>query len=332
MNKEKLAINREAAKRMILKDMDLDYIKEITDLSKKQIRNIDKIMNSFVGENDYILRKRHASLHHLHFRYYFEDKTRFYTGVDLDRSEFYKNRYIQNGHNELGENIDRMEKYYANFLRLEAICRIALHMNDCEDLINACKMPHSWPEGSLYNYDLYHYIKYRIKDFEEKKMILNLLAVDENLKRIAFICNAGDETVEEVKNTNSMFFKNNKLNHEKLEKEMHKWEEELEYEIAKRTTNTCPAIEMNAKIFNIPKEELKKFNEQANSQKGKEYEIRKGIVENLMQDPHSLQDISEISGMAKFYANLIADRKYYDKYFLKYYDKYADEEMIEYKI
>ena len=41
MNKDKLNINREACKRMLHKNMDLDYIKEITSLSKKQIKNIN---------------------------------------------------------------------------------------------------------------------------------------------------------------------------------------------------------------------------------------------------------------------------------------------------
>ena len=332
MNKEKLAINREVAKRMILKNMDMDYINKITDLSKKQIKNIMDISNSFIGDNDYILRKKYASQHHLYFRYYFEDKTRFYTGVDLDKSEFYKNRYIQNGNPQLNENIDKMEKYYANNLRLKSIWRILKYLNDNENLINACKLPYSWPEGSIKNCDIYHYIKYKIKDFEDKKMIINLLTVDENLKKIAFICNVSDEIVEEVKNNNSMFFKNDRLNLQKLEKEQLKWEEELKYEISKRTTNTYPAVEINNKIFNIDKQELEKIHKESYSQHGREYEIRKDIVEKLMQEPHSLQDISEISGIEKFYANMIVDNEYYNRYFEKYYDKYSDEKLIEYKI
>ena len=332
MNREKLRVNREAAKRMIQKNMDLDYIKEITGLSKKEIKRINDISNSFIGENDYILRKKYASLHHLHFRYYFEDKTRFYTGVDLDKSEFYKNRYIQNGHAKLNENIEGMEKYYANNLRIKAMMRAVEYFNDSKDLIMACKVPYQWPEGSFCNPEIYHYIKYNMKDFEEKKMIINLLRVEPNLKKVAFICNVSDEAVEEVKNTNSMFFKNDELNYENFENHLYKWEGELKYEIAKRTTNSYPAIDINAKIFNFDISELEKFQEESHSQNGKEYEMRKEIVENLMQDAHSLQDISEISGIEKFYANLIVDDKYYDKYFEKYYDKYADEELIEYKI
>ena len=332
MNSEKLAVNREAAKRMIQKNMDLEYIKEITCLSKKQIKSIDKISNSFIGDNDYILRKKYASLHHLHFEYYFEDKTRYYTGVDMDKSEFYKNLYIQNGNSELSENIKIMENYYANNLRLKALCRISQYMKDCNDLFYACKVLNTWPEESLYKYDIYHYIKYKIKDFEEKKIIIDLFTVENNLKKIAFICNVCDETVEEVKNNNSIFFKNDKLNYEKLKKEELKWEMELEYEIAKRTTNSYPAIDINNKIFNIDKKELEKFHNESYSQHGREYEIRKDIVEKLMQEPHSLQDISEISGIEKFYANMIVDNKYYDRYFEKYYDKYADEELIDYKI
>lgn len=47
-----------------------------------------------------------------------------------------------------------------------------------------------------------------------------------------------------------------------------------------------------------------------------------------MEDSHSLQDISEISGISKFYANLIADMDYYNRYFEKYYSKYDDEKLI----
>ena len=329
---EKLAVKREAAKRMIRKNMDNDYIREVTGLSKRQINSIDKITGSFIGDNDYLMRKKHASLHHLHFGYYFEHMTRFYTGVDLDTSEFYKNKYIQKGHDELNDNIEKMQHYHANYLRIKAILRISEHFSDFDDLISACKPPYTWPEGNIDNYDLDYYIKYDIKDFEEKKMIINLLGVEENLKKIAFICNVKDELVEEVKRDNSMFFKNGRLDYEKLKKEELKWEMELEYEIAKRTTNSAPAIEINSKIFSIEKGELEKFFENSHSNQSTQYLMGKEIVEKLMQDSHSLQDISEISGIEKFYANLIVDDKYYNRYFEKYYDKYADEGLIEYKI
>ena len=332
MNKKKLAIKREASKRMIQKNMDPDYIKEITKLSKRQIRDIQKINDSFIGDNDHYMRKQYASAHNLHFTYYFKDKIMFYTGVDIEKSEFYKNRYMQNGHMDLKDNIDKMEKYYANTLRLKSMKRMINHINFDEELLMACNVPYSWPENPIYYTEIYRKIKFKIKDFEKEKMVINLLAVEKNLKKIAFICNVKDEMVENIKDKNAQFFKNGKLNLEKIKDENNKWKAELEYEIAKRTTNSYPAIEINSRIFDIKKEELEEFFEQNYSQKGLEYNIRKEIVENLMQDSHSPQEISEISSIEKFYVNLIADKKYYNRYLKKYYDKYANEKLIDYKI
>ena len=80
---KKLCINREVAKRMMHKNMDLDYIKEITTLSNKQIKELNRMNRTFIGDNDLFMRKNYASNHHLIYGYYFEHITKFYTGVDI---------------------------------------------------------------------------------------------------------------------------------------------------------------------------------------------------------------------------------------------------------
>lgn len=331
MNKEKYSINQEACIRMLQKEMDLDYIKEITSLSSKQIKNINILNQSFIGDNDLHLRKKYASELHLYHGYYSEDRTRFYTGVDIYKSDFYKNRYINKGNWKFRKQLDEMRMHYANSLRIDALMRILDHLDYSEELVWSCKLPYA-VDSSKIDDELYRYVKKQFEEIEEKKMLINLFEVDDNLKRIAFISNLPDEKIEEFKDKNNMFFKNNKLNIAKLKKQQEIWEENLKMEIAKRSTIYHSSIEPNMKIFSISQDELERYCDETSSTSCESYNIRRNIAENLMEYSHSMQEISEICGLYKFYVNLFASRQYYNRYFEKYYEKYEDEELIKYKV
>lgn len=58
----KLSIKREVAKRMLNKNFDLDYVKEISGLSKKNVKSLNRLNNSFIGLNDLFLRKDRKSV------------------------------------------------------------------------------------------------------------------------------------------------------------------------------------------------------------------------------------------------------------------------------
>ena len=332
MNNYKSIIKREAAKRMISKDMDLDYIKEITGLAKKEIKNIDELKKSFIGDYDYKLRKEYASKVHLAHVYYFEEKTRYYTGTDIDKFEFYKNRLIMESGKSIKRDIESIKEFHENDIRLEAMFRVLNYMKDTEDLINALKIPNPWPEKNLNNYEISYYIKTKIKKFEQKKMMSKLFAVDGNPKKIAFILNVNDSTAEDFKNCNSIFFKNDKLDLDKFEDIRLKWENELKIETAIRSVEYPIQIEKISEVFDFDKNELEKCYDDIDNHEGENYKIRNEIAEKLMESSHSRQTISEISGLGKFRITLMADSNYYNRFFDKYYDKYENEKPIKYQI
>lgn len=329
---EKLSIKREAAKRMMLKGMDSDYIKEITELSKKQIRHMTQINESFIGDNDLYLRKKYASDHHLMHRYYLEHRTRFYTGVDIEKSDFYRNRFLQTTNNRsTKEIINGIPKCYANSLRIKTLLNIGDYLNNYNKYLDVLKLPYKFEYLGLETYDIYRDVTHKIKEYEEEKLVLDLLSVEKNLKKIAFICDLTDETIESIVDKNSIFMSNGKIDLKRIKNKCEIWERELVTEIAKRSTDSWPAVENNMKLLGLPRDELEKYFKQFPSQKGEEYEMRRKIVERLMPDAHSVQDMSEISGIHKFYIEFIVDKKYYNKFFSKYYDRYANEKLIKYE-
>ena len=330
---EKLRIRREAAKRMMHKNMDPDYIKEITGLSRKQIKHVHRLNESFIGATDMYFRKKFAREHQLYHGYYIERRTRFYTGVDIDKSDFYLNRYIQkSGDWKFKEMIDEVPVCYEYMMRLESLQTIFKYLKFDEKYLEVLNISHELNYPGLERYDVYTYITRKIRNYVQELHVLNLLSVEGNLKRVAFISNIPDERIERVLEKNSMFCSNGKIDMKRIEDKCRIWKRELEVEIAKRSTDGWPAVENNVKLLGLDKYKLEEIFNSYHSQEGEEFEFRKGIVERLMADAHSIQDISEISGIAQFYVDLNVDDAYYSRYFSRYYDRYANEELIKYSI
>ena len=325
-------IKREAAKRMISKNMDLDYIKEIVELPKKEIKNIYEIKKTMMGEYDYYLRKEYASQLNLIHRFYIAEKTMFFAGCELEKSEIYKNHLIiKTGDDRINREIESMKQYHANCMRLEAMLRVAQHFIDYEILLNALKVPYSWNDDKYKYFEINLYLKDKIKDFELKTMMAKLFSVEENSKKIAFILNRDENEIEEFKSTNSMFFKNNKFNMDKFEDMRLKWENELKTETAMRASYYGDPDEI-CRYFKLDKNEIWENIEARHDKENENYNVRKTIADKLIKYGHSRQVISEISGIGKFYVTLMTDNRYFATYFYRYYDKFKNEKLIEYKI
>ena len=223
-----------------------------------------------------------------------------------------------------------MPKYYINSLRINANRRINQYFGGDEKFLDTLKLPYELKYSNLDKCDIYFGLTKKIESIEKEKLLLNLLKVEKNLKKIAFLLNMDDETVESIVEKNSIFFKNGDIDLKKIEDNCKIWENDLIIEIAKRSTKSVPAIDNNVKLLGLPREELKEYYGASFSKNGEEYEIRKEIVEKLMVDAHSIQNMSEISGIEKFYVDIIVDDENYNKFLSKYYDKYANEELIKY--
>lgn len=324
----KLSIKREVAKRMLNKNFDLDYVKEISGLSKKNVKSLNRLNNSFIGLNDLFLRKEYASKHHLFNNYYFKDRTTYVMGVDLNKSDFYKNKYIQKRNEYFIETINEIENQIRNDLRFKILRNCIDYLKDYKDMLgilfNFTDLKNQYEK----NTDLYINSSYKIKSIEEEKIILELLSVENNLKKIAFIMELSDKKIESVVDKNSIFFSKGKLDKSKFDKELSLWESELKYEIAQRSTTGYPDIEINSKILGLNKNYLKYIFENYYHKEGKHYILRKNIAKKLMEDFLTIQEISEISGLSTFHIEQIADENYYNGLFSKYYDEHGDKKLI----
>ena len=323
MNKEELLVRREIAKRMIDKNIYFDKIVEITGLLESEVERISKIKQSYIGRYDTFLRKKYASLHHFIHGYYRKDLTVYFTGVDIDKSEFYKNKLIRNRYFGYGWELIQdsffkltlnMQEQYKTDLRFEIFANAKNYIEDfdgiSEDFNDAFEIR---PDDSE-EYMLYNLLALKIKKLEYEKIILELFSFGINMEDIALICNVNLDVVEEIKDNNSIFFTKNKCNFNELEKELLNWEYEVELEIAKRSTKAPIDIDLNSYIFGFSSDELEKMSKINYYDNNDDFKLRRSVLENLAKYRISLKDVIEITGIDNF--NL--ERLYFDCGFMEY--------------
>ena len=329
MKKEELLVRREIAKRMIDKNIYFDKIVEISGLSETEVKRIQKIKQSYVGRYDTYLRKKYASLHHLIHRHYTKELTLYFTGVDLDKSEFYKNKLIQNLHFTYEKNFINdsffkltlnMQKQYKANLRFEIFNNAKNYIDDFDYITEDFNNVYDINKNDKEEFMLYSLLARKIKKLEYEKIILELFSFEIDLVDIALICDVDLGVVEQIKEKNSLFFSKNKCNFNKLEKELLNWEYEVELEIAKRTTLSPHDTSVNYYIFNYSKYELEKMTKINYYDNNDEFKLRKSILEKFSNYHISLKDVTEIIGIDDF--NL--EQLYYEGEFNEFGDFFAN--------
>lgn len=334
-----LITRSEIAKRMFNKNISIYLVCEISGLPMDEAERIYKINQSYVGRYDNFLRKKYASLYNLFSVYYFKDKTKFATGVYMDKSDFYKNKIIRRDYpvtqastllnNSFLKKIQKMQEQYKNNLRFSIVKNA-----DTEKVTEFYNSPDKINDFDE-NYELYLLVCQKIEKLEYEKVILELLSIPISIDKIALICGVEKDYVCEIKQKNSLFFKGDKLNLSKLESELSKWHYELKLEIAKRTKRSAPSDEIICAMLDFDMQTFEKIPRITYSSTSNDFKIRKSVLDKFKNLNYGVEDVVEITGIDYFHMEMIyiqSDIHFYTKFYgnsyLKHYSQHGDKELI----